>query len=208
MARPEIRLVLQKTADQLRGDLPLHHADQFGRGGFRYLLDDGIWCSYAHDRHANTETIVGHALLATRTIPALHGRIAYVWLDQDEGALLYHVEEGRYDLPSEGAGVDRSREIDSTQRVARGHGSPPVAILKSTFSDELAARHGLVVAATHGSPWRYDRPVPIAFAGNRIKGMRINRPVTSYGIAVTLSNVLGLEAPSGAIGELPAEVMR
>jgi hypothetical protein len=142
MARPEIRLVLQITVDQLRGDLPLRHADQFGKGGFRLLLDDGIWYSNAQYRHANTETIVGHTSLATGTIPAVHGMIANVWLDQDEGALLYNVEDGRYDLLSKGAGVDRSREIDPTQRVARSPGRSPAAILTSTFSDELAARYG------------------------------------------------------------------
>jgi hypothetical protein len=65
---------------------------------------------------------------------------------------------------------------------------------------------GLTVAATHRSPWRYDRHVPIVFAGNRIKGKRISRPVTPYDIAVSLSNLLGIEAPSGAIGEPLSEV--
>ncbi len=67
---------------------------------------------------------------------------------------------------------------------------------------------GLVVAATHGSPWRYDRHVPIVFAGNRLKGRRVSRPVTPYDIAVTLANVLGISAPSGAIGEPLIEVVR
>jgi predicted AlkP superfamily pyrophosphatase or phosphodiesterase len=67
---------------------------------------------------------------------------------------------------------------------------------------------GLIVAATHGSPWRYDRHVPIVFAGNRIKGKRISRPVTPYDIAATLSNLLGIEAPSGSIGEPLREVTK
>jgi predicted AlkP superfamily pyrophosphatase or phosphodiesterase len=67
---------------------------------------------------------------------------------------------------------------------------------------------GLTVAATHGSPWRYDRHVPIVFAGRRLKGQRVSRPVTPYDIAVTLSQILGIEAPSGAIGEPLAEVLR
>ena len=44
-AAPEIRLVLQITVDQLRGDLPLRYAERYGKGGFRYLLEDGIWYS-------------------------------------------------------------------------------------------------------------------------------------------------------------------
>ena len=33
------RLVLQITIDQLRGDMLSRHADRFGDGGFRYLLE-------------------------------------------------------------------------------------------------------------------------------------------------------------------------
>ena len=70
-AAPEIRLVLQITVDQLRGDLPLRHAERYGKGGFRYLLEDGIWYTNAQYRHANTETIVGHTSLATGTVPSI-----------------------------------------------------------------------------------------------------------------------------------------
>ncbi len=142
LAAPEIRLVLQITVDQLRGDLPLRHAEQFGKGGFRYLLEKGIWYTNANYQHSNTETVVGHTSLATGTIPAVHGMVGNVWLDQDEDALLYNVEDGRYELLTKGAGVDRSREIDPTQRVARSQGRSPASIMTSTFSDELATRYG------------------------------------------------------------------
>ena len=55
------RLVLQITVDQLRGDLLTRHYEQFGQGGFRFLLDNGVVYGNAHHAHANTETIVGHA---------------------------------------------------------------------------------------------------------------------------------------------------
>jgi len=139
---PEIRLVLQLTVDQLRGDLPLRHADRFGKGGFRYLLDEGVWYTNAQYRHANTETIVGHTSLATGTIPAMHGMVGNVWLDRDEDALHYNVEDASYELLSEGAGIDRSSEIDPTQRVATSQGRSPVSIVTSTFSDELASHYG------------------------------------------------------------------
>jgi arylsulfatase A-like enzyme len=141
-APPEIRLVLQLTVDQLRGDLPLRYADRFGKGGFRYLLEKGVWYTNAQYRHANTETIVGHTSLATGTVPAMHGMIGNVWLDRDEGALHYNVEDGRYALLSEDAGVDRSSELDPTQRLAKTEGRSPAAIATSTFSDELASRYG------------------------------------------------------------------
>ena len=65
---------------------------------------------------------------------------------------------------------------------------------------------GLVVAASHGSVRRYDRHVPVVFAGNGIKPMTVSRPSTPCDIAVTLANKLGVEAPYGAIGEPLVEV--
>jgi hypothetical protein len=69
------RLVLQITVDQFRGDLPTRYADRLGEGGLRYLLEEGIHYNNAHHGHANTETIVGHATLATGAHPAAHGMI-------------------------------------------------------------------------------------------------------------------------------------
>ena len=67
LAREAPRLVLQITVDALRGDLPMRHLSQMGDGGFRYLLERGIHYENAHYSHANTETVVGHASLATGT---------------------------------------------------------------------------------------------------------------------------------------------
>ncbi len=35
------KLILQITVDQLRGDLPTRYLDRLGKGGFRYLLENG-----------------------------------------------------------------------------------------------------------------------------------------------------------------------
>ena len=64
------RLVLQITVDQFRGDLPTRYFDRLGKGGLRYLLEEGIHYNNAHHGHANTETIVGHVTLATGAHPA------------------------------------------------------------------------------------------------------------------------------------------
>ncbi|MDC0361452.1 alkaline phosphatase family protein [Halioglobus sp.] len=140
LAKP--RLVLQITVDQLRGDLPWRHMDQFGAGGFRYLADKGVWFTNAAYQHANTETIVGHTSLATGAIPAVHGMVGNIWFDRGSGELVYNIEDPRYALLSAGAGVDKTREIDPTQRVATTDGRSPRGILSSTFSDELASRYG------------------------------------------------------------------
>ncbi len=132
------RLVLQITVDALRGDLPWRFLPNMGEGGFRYLIDKGVHYSNAHYEHGNTETIVGHSSLATGTTPALHGMVGNVWFDKDAGRLIYNVEDDRYHLLSANADVDKSTEIDPTQRAAQADGRSPRALLTSTFSDELA----------------------------------------------------------------------
>ena len=135
-------LILQITVDQLRGDLPQRYLERMGEGGFRYLFEHGTVYDNAHHRHANTETIVGHATLATGADPAAHGMVGNVWLDRETGELSYNIEDARYRILTPGAGVDEGTEIDPTQRVARTDGRSPAAIEVSTFSDELALFYG------------------------------------------------------------------
>lgn len=132
------RLILQITVDQLRGDLPRRYLAKMGSGGFRYLLENGVVYDNAHHAHAATETIVGHATLATGAHPSDHGLIGNVWFDRVSGELIYNIEDARYPLLTGGADVDKATEIDPTQRVARTDGRSPAAMLVSTFSDELA----------------------------------------------------------------------
>jgi hypothetical protein len=66
---------------------------------------------------------------------------------------------------------------------------------------------GLVVACTHGSPWRYDTFVPIMFAGPGIAAQQVARTVHTVGIAPTLSQLLGTKPPSGAMSEPLREVL-
>jgi hypothetical protein len=65
---------------------------------------------------------------------------------------------------------------------------------------------GLVVASTHGSPWRYDTHVPVMFTGFGIEPAVVQRPVTPYDIAATLASVLGTKPPSASRGRPLAEV--
>ena len=132
------KLILQITVDALRGDLPSRFDSMLGEGGFRYLMDHGIHYSNAHYQHANTETIVGHASLATGTVPAVHGMVGNVWFDRELDRLAYNIEDARYHLLTAGADVDAQTEIDPTQKAAKVDGRSPDNILTSTFSDELA----------------------------------------------------------------------
>ena len=134
------KLVLQITVDQLRGDQLTRFVDRMPEGGFRYFLDQGVVFADAHHPHANTETIVGHATLATGAYPPIHGMIGNVWYDRESGQTTYNIEDSNYALLTADADVDDANEIDPTQRVANTDGRSPMALLSSTFADELAVR--------------------------------------------------------------------
>jgi len=136
------KLILQITVDQLRGDLPTRYYDRLGKGGFRYLWESGIVYRNAHHAHANTETIVGHATLATGAHPAVHGMVGNLWFDRETGFTTYNVEDPGYSLLTKGASVDAKTEIDPTQRAARSDGRSPAAMLVTTFADELRSNTG------------------------------------------------------------------
>jgi hypothetical protein len=122
------RLVLQITVDQLRGDLPGRYADRLSEGGFRYLMEKGTWYRDAHYRHANTETAVGHATLATGADPSRHGIVANDWIDQETGAFVYNTEDDRHHIIG--------------QKPRPHEGVSPHNLLASTISDELVVHSG------------------------------------------------------------------
>ena len=103
------QLVLQITVDQLRGDQITRFLARMGDGGFRYLVDNGMVYANAHHGHANTETIVGHATLATGAPPAVHGMVGNVWFDRETGELTYNIEDSRHHLVTPGADSDEAR---------------------------------------------------------------------------------------------------
>ena len=142
LAAERPRLILQITVDQFRGDLPMRYVDRLGEGGLRYLLEEGIHYNNAHHAHANTETIVGHATLATGAHPAAHGMIGNIWFDRTTGMTTYNIEDPDFRLLTEGADIDADTEIDPTQKAATSDGRSPRTILTTTFSDELAAYTG------------------------------------------------------------------
>lgn len=65
---------------------------------------------------------------------------------------------------------------------------------------------GLEVAATHGSPWRYDTFVPVIFAGAGLKPQKIYREIHTIDVAPTLAAIAGSKPPSGTRGKVLVEV--
>lgn len=161
-----VRLILQITVDGLRADLLNRYGDRFGNGGFRALMDRGVVYSNAHYEHANTETIVGHATLATGASPSEHGMIGNVWFDREAGELAYNIEDWEYPLlPTRSEAVEGA-QVDPAQGQARTKGRSPRALLGSTFADELLA-HTAGRARVFGVSGKDRSAVPMAGHGGK-----------------------------------------
>ena len=134
----EVKLVLQITVDGLRADRLSRYGDRFGKGGFRYLREKGAVFTNAHYQHANTETIVGHTILATGAFPSESGMIGNVWYDREAGELAYNIEDPAAPiLPTREVEV-KGEQVDPAQKMSRTQGRSPTAILAATLSDTLA----------------------------------------------------------------------
>jgi len=135
----DIRLVLQLTVDGLRADLLTRSDNRFGEGGFRYLLDNGAVFANAHYQHANTETIVGHATLATGAHPSVHGMTGNVWYDAESGELAYNIEDPDSPILPVREGQQKGDQVDPAQKLSRTQGRSPQTLLAETLADKLLA---------------------------------------------------------------------
>jgi predicted AlkP superfamily pyrophosphatase or phosphodiesterase len=77
--------------------------------------------------------------------------------------------------------------------------SPDILIALQPGTTPGAGRAGLSVAG-HGTPWDYDRRVPIVFWSPGASGQERYLPIRTIDIAPTLSRAIGLDTPEGLDG--------
>lgn len=118
-----LRLIVQITVDQLRGDSLNRHAHLFGEGGFRRFMDDGLRFENAHHPQAHTVTVVGHTNLGTGAAPSEHGMVANNWFDAEADKVVANINDANCSLLPKGE---------------TGRGSSATNILTDTFADALA----------------------------------------------------------------------
>lgn len=70
-----------------------------------------------------------------------------------------------------------------------------IVLLKKAVTPIARAMRGYV--ATHGSPWDYDRRVPILFWREGMSHFEQPLSVQTVDIAPTLASVIGLDVPQG-----------
>jgi predicted AlkP superfamily pyrophosphatase or phosphodiesterase len=141
-SRPEVRLVLQITIDGLRADLINRYENGFGKDGFGLLKEKGTYYTNAHYQYANTETIVGHATLATGTFPSQHGMVGNVWFDREAGELAYNIEDPDHQIIPTRKNETKGEQVDPAQKKSRTQGRSPAVLLAPTIGDGLAAYYG------------------------------------------------------------------
>ena len=109
--RNDVQLVLMVVIDQLRADSVSRLANRFGKGGFKYLIDNGIWYKNARYEHITTLTAVGHATLFTGATPADHGIVGNYWFDKKTGEVVKTVEKNGMIGPMQLIGSTISDEL-------------------------------------------------------------------------------------------------
>jgi predicted AlkP superfamily pyrophosphatase or phosphodiesterase len=119
-------LVVAIVVDQLRYDYLERFKDQFGKGGFRLLMEEGAFLTFAHYDYAQTVTGPGHATILSGAPPAVHGIIGNDWLDKRTGKSLNCVA----DPDVEGVGTQGS----SGKRSPRN-------FIGSNLADEMRLRY-------------------------------------------------------------------
>ena len=76
------KLVITLVVDQMRPDL-LTRFDNLYTGGFRWLMDHGIWFTNTHHEHSYTVTGPGHSAIGFGQYPGKVGVIGNSYYDRD-----------------------------------------------------------------------------------------------------------------------------
>jgi hypothetical protein len=160
---------------------------------------------------------IGEELITTYFHPYVYLNrkvIAEKGLDQAEVELAVAEELTHFDgialaVSSSALSIGRVPDTPLIQSILRNYnptrsGDIYVVFQPNRFINDFG---GLTVAASHGSPWRYDTYVPIIFAGMGIPAQRISRRVHTVDIAPTLSLLVGAKPPTGSFGAPLVEVI-
>ena len=76
------RLIIGIVVEQMRSDYISRFQDKFCEGGFKRLLNDGMYCRNASFDHFFTQTAPGYATIYTGSNPAAHGIVSNEWYDR------------------------------------------------------------------------------------------------------------------------------
>jgi len=148
------RLIVQITADQLRGDL-LDRYRAALPNGFGRIEAQGYWIHEGIVDHALTLSFPGHATLATGMNPAHHGLTGNEWWVEKDG------KWGEIDVSQD----KRYKVIDAPKR----QGVSAVNLLAPTLGEWTKSVNPRAKSVALGT----GNPIPVAYAGATAKGIQL-----------------------------------
>lgn len=108
-----------------------------------------------------------------------------------------------YPLPI--SNLEKDWLSEKVDRMAYPYRAGDIYIVQPPYQSHGAKNEDRVA---HGSPWQYDSYVPLLFVHPGFKPQLISRPVYTTDIASTLSALLMIKSPSGAVGQPLTEVFK
>ena len=87
------KLVVGIVVDQMKYDYVFRYWDKLGNGGFKRLMNEGMFCKDVHYNYVPTYTAPGHAAIYTGTTPALNGIISNDWYNRENDSNMYCVSD-------------------------------------------------------------------------------------------------------------------
>jgi predicted AlkP superfamily pyrophosphatase or phosphodiesterase len=128
------KLVVGIVVDQMKQEYLTRFYDNFGKGGFKRLVEEGFMARNAHYNYASTSTGPGHASIYTGTTPSVHGIVENNWYSRLLKRSVYCAED------------TAARAVGGS--VSAGQISPR-NLYASTITDELklyTQKRGKVIA--------------------------------------------------------------
>ncbi len=116
------KLIISIFIEGMRYDYLYQYWDHFSEGGFKALVNKGMFYKNAEYKYLYTKSSCGYATFVTGTNPSQHGIVNDTWYKQLAGQKIYCT----YDANVEPLGSNLNQEKHS-----------PRQLLVSTFSDEL-----------------------------------------------------------------------
>ena len=138
---------------------------------------------------------VSRALPAADRARAIAGLAALLGSSNQVAAVFTHEDLARAPLPA-GSPQDWTLKDRARASFDPERSGDVVSLLRRVVVPIPQARPGYT--ATHGSPWDYDRRVPMLFWRKGMAGFEQPAPVETVDIAPTLAALIGLQVPEAA----------
>ncbi len=145
------RLIVSIFVEGMRYDYLYKYWDRFSKGGFKRLVDEGMFYKNAEYEYLYTKSSAGYATFVTGSNPSQHGIVNDSWYKR----LSNKKEYCTYDRNVKVLGSDSEKDKNS-----------PKSLLSSTFSDELRLSNFKQSKVISISPKDYAAVLPAGHLGN------------------------------------------